>query len=249
MARGPTVTPEVEALIATVYEKHPKWKAPRVRKEVEFILRERKAEYGTFPRGWPSLSKVQKTLATVRKNLRKPHPEERTWSVSTVSDDYPLPPEALPTVLRLWIRKRETQGYDLTIREAKWAARMYAIAADAPIEMLLLFVRLYAINERAYELTGRRLDTMHALDLFLFSTMTDQAIAPARVAEILGEREQEAYRDMEEAMTTDQEIMRRQRGRLRHGLRYRRVLYKCTPRIDARKGWRQIPTRMKGSRW
>ena len=240
MARGPTVTPEVEALIAIVYETHRKWKAPRVRSQVEFLLRERKAQYGTFPRGWPSLSKIQKTLATVRKNANSPHPEEKTWSVSTVNDDHPLPPEALPTVLRLWIYQRETGGGDLTIREVKWAARLYAIAADAPIEVLLLFVRLYGMNEKVYELTGNRLDTMHALDLFLFSAMTNQAIAPARVEKVLAEREQEAYRSMEEAMATDQRDMRKRAGKLPYRHRYRTVLHRFIPMFDETPRWRKV---------
>ena len=125
MPRRRTVTPQVEALIASVYEKHPKWKAPTVRNEVLSILRARDRN---CPEGWPSLSKVQKILATVRKNKEKPNPQDEPWSINTLQD-YPIPPEALPKVLESY-KARLAEGTPLTVREAKWIARLSAIKSS-----------------------------------------------------------------------------------------------------------------------
>ena len=190
MAKGPVVTPEVEALIASVYQKHRKWKAPTVRNEVESILRKKDR---TLPKGWPSLSKVQKVLATVRQNLASPSPEDEPWSISTLKDDSPIPPEALPTILRLWIFRRENFGHDLTIREAKWAGRLYAIGSNLPVDMFSFFTSVYTISERMYELAGKRFITAHALDLFLFFLMAHEEVTPERVKKVLEQRDLEIY--------------------------------------------------------
>lgn len=158
MPKGPIVTPAVEALIASVYQKHPKWKAPRVRNEVESILRK---DNRNSPKGWPSLSTVQKTLATIRKNLANPSPEDEPWSISTLND-YPIPPEALPKVLEEYrlhqVAKNEKPELDealsrgawkvFTIRQAKWVARLSASQCE-PITPFMI-----AHSELLHELAG-----------------------------------------------------------------------------------------------
>lgn len=177
MAKGPLITPQVEALIASVYEQHPKWKAPMVRNEVESILRKKNRN---SPKGWPSLSIIQKTLATVRKNLANPSPEDEPWSLSSLGE-FPIPPEALPKVVEEYKRHRLGEGtgedkvfplpeklkQDLlkkgvnldrfpktqfTIRDAKWVARLSATQCKVSDRLP------YAIaqSERLYELVGRR---------------------------------------------------------------------------------------------
>jgi hypothetical protein len=64
MAKGPIITNAVEAIIAAVYQKHPKWKAPEVRNEVSHLLRKDNPQ---IPSGWPSLSSVQKFVLNVWK--------------------------------------------------------------------------------------------------------------------------------------------------------------------------------------
>lgn len=151
MAKGPLVTPEVEALIASVYQRHSKWKAPVVRNEVSYILRKNNPK---LPPGWPSLSKVQKVLATIR-NPQPDVSQEKYWSMATL-DDYPIPPGAIAAVLKVWkFRKRKKQ--DLTIREAKWAARLSALETD--IGELSARAGSYAYIEWLYQLIDRPFDS------------------------------------------------------------------------------------------
>jgi len=119
MAKGPIVTPEVEVLIASVHDKHPKWKAPQIRNTVEGILRKKNPK---LPKGWPSLSKVQKILAQVKRHLEEPSREDMLWSLGTLNE-YPISPEVIPYVLDVW-KLRVARGETFTIREAKWVARL-----------------------------------------------------------------------------------------------------------------------------
>lgn len=117
--RGPTVPPDVEALIAAISKEHPKWKAPRIRNEVEFRLREKDR---STPRGWPSLSKVQKVLAVVRRKMRQTDPEDQAWTMAELRDGL-VTPGSLPAVLAVWKLQLEI-GEALSIRHAKWASRL-----------------------------------------------------------------------------------------------------------------------------
>ena len=162
MPKGPIVTPEVESLIASIYRKHPKWKAPRIRNEVESILHK---EDHSLPKGWPSLSKIQKLLATIRKNLDKDSPEDEPWSIFTL-DDYPIPPELLPRVLEEYMVRKSTlemptgngpvgellDDLDFSIRQAKWFVRLSAVK---PPELMPGIYICIANIERSFELVDK----------------------------------------------------------------------------------------------
>ena len=156
MAKGPIVTKEVEARIASVYQKHPKWKAPQVRSEVNFLLRKNNPE---LQYSWPSLSTVQKVLATVRRRMKElpVAPQDKPWSIATL-DQYPILPEALPTVLKVW-KSRIEKGEGFTIREAKWMARLSRLITD--IETLSAKTSQYARTELIYELIGQSFDSTY----------------------------------------------------------------------------------------
>ena len=182
MAKGPIVTPEIEARIAAVYQKHPKWKAPTVRNEVEHLLHTKNARY---PKGWPSLSTVQKVLAVVRKRADMPSPQDEPWSLSTL-DDYPIPPEALQRVLEEYKRCKEGGRFIdsdaftvspgdafpyLTIRQAKWVARLSKVECFGAVPYLI------AWRERLYEKIGKApdLDPYDKLLAGLLSESTDES--------------------------------------------------------------------------
>ena len=152
--RGPNVTDEIEALIAAVHQKHPKWKAPKVRDEVSSIICKNNPSLSFY---WPSLSIVQKVLATVRKKEKElpNNPQDKPWSTATL-DSYPIPPEALAVVLKLW-KSRIEKGDGLTIREAKWAARLSGLFED--IEKLHSVASRHARTELMYELIGHPFDS------------------------------------------------------------------------------------------
>jgi hypothetical protein len=175
MAKGPIVTPEIEAFIASIYQKHPKWKALEVRNEVSFLLRKSDPK---LPASWPSLSTVQKILATIRKSMKETpmYPEDKPWSMGTLNE-YPIPPDVLPSVLKVWksnddmVHKfgMDKLAFDptLTIRQAKWAGRLAHIIDD--IRVLANFAIFYATTERIYQYLGKPFDS-HILDYELMST-------------------------------------------------------------------------------
>lgn len=154
MAKGPIITHRVELLIASVYDKHPKWKAPEIRNEVSFHLHK---ENPKLPSGWPSLSTVQKLLAIARKTRKELpiDPQDKPWSTATL-DQYPIPPEALPAVLKV-LRYNIEKGKGVTIREAKWVSRLSAI--KQAINQLSTVASFFAETEQLDELIGRPFDS------------------------------------------------------------------------------------------
>jgi len=131
--RGPTVTPEVEDLIASIQLKHPKWNAPKVRYEAQCILR--RDDPSLSPQ-WPSLSKVQKILAKVRKNRDKSDPQDQPWNMAAL-DEFPIAPETIPLVLSIQKLMNDPANYkgsrgpsvryNLTIRQVKWIDRLRGV--------------------------------------------------------------------------------------------------------------------------
>ena len=149
MAKGPIVTPEIEILIRTVHKDHPRWKAPRVRNEVESILRQREPN---SPKGWPSLSKVQKVLATVRRKEEEGSEEDELWHIGTIRR-FPIPAEALRDVITFWII-RCGKGERFTIREAQWLARLYNPDWRWSYDEIDECITTYARSEEALEKLG-----------------------------------------------------------------------------------------------
>ncbi len=185
MAKGPIVTTKVEVLIASVYQKHPKWQAKDVHKEVSLILRKSNPK---LPPGWPGLSTVQKVLATVRKNMKETplDPQDKPWSMGTLNE-YPIPPDAIPSVLKVW-KFREEQTYkfnfegvevpeydrkSLTIRQAKWVGRLSHVTMPGETGYLstgylTMMATDYAETEQANELAGNPgTYNTHAADAFI----------------------------------------------------------------------------------
>lgn len=175
MAKGQIVTAEVENLVVEVYRAHHgKWKAPRVRDEVESELRNRAIkEHKSMPDdGFPSLSTVQKILAVERKPGSK---EDEPWDISTLSK-YPISPEALPIVLDVSMESAQP----LTIREAKWLGLLYKLlimvtsqqGQAASVSFFGGIARFYATTERIAELTGKK--SPSTMDKILWEFLTKQ---------------------------------------------------------------------------
>jgi hypothetical protein len=157
MAKAPLITDQVQALIAQVYQKHPKWKAPVVLGEVRVILRKSNPK---LPSGWPSLSTVQKVLAKVRK-APVDNPKDKPFCLGTLVE-YPIPPEALPMVMRVWARcNGEEDGFSwssgFSIRDALWVSRLSHLFKEP--EDILGAAVWYSVRERAYEAIGEGIDT------------------------------------------------------------------------------------------
>ena len=182
MAKGPLVTDEIEAFIASIYQKHPKWKGPAIRNEASYILHKNNPK---LPVGWPSLSSVQKVLATARKKANElpDTPLDKPWRM-TALDKYPEleiespTPEAISAMLGVWKFRREQavavagqwssdmQEQPFTIREAKWAARLSALFKD-DLQKLSDMASRYARLELIYQLIGRPFDSTTADNILL----------------------------------------------------------------------------------
>ncbi len=148
MAKGRIITSAVEQFIIKVYLRRPTWRAREIREEVNARLRENDP---SITPEWPSLSAVQKVLARIHKKEKElpQDPEDRPWSVSDLTQ-YPIPPETLPTVLRAWADALHWSA-PLTIREVRWAARLYYITKESSVfdvGLLATMARKYAFAEK-----------------------------------------------------------------------------------------------------
>lgn len=208
MAKGPEITDEVRMLIAQVHREHPKYTNKEIRNLVETTLRERNPD---LPKGWPSKFAIDRIMPGVRDRLKRskvePNPLDKPWTVYSMSiAEYSIPPEALPAMLRLWYFLQNRFHISLTIREAKWAARLYAAAEDT--ENLAFYVRLMAKVERYAEEAGLVNYMGGGSDnLQLYSTMTGHVITREEDMRILGitdkmlHQMKEAFKRVEDEFT------------------------------------------------
>jgi len=150
MAKGPLITDSVRRIIVKVYFKHPDWRAKEIQRKVNDTLREHNPRIN---RDWPGLSTVQKVLAAIHKNEKgmPPDPEDSPWHVTSLIK-YDLHPEALPTVLEVWLFRLEKKYRPLTIREAKWVARLYRVVSD--IRLLDISATQYALDEKVFKISN-----------------------------------------------------------------------------------------------
>ncbi|GEM_PF-2611440 len=185
MDRGPRVPDNVRLQIASTYlelrKKNPKIKAPAVREAVQCRLK--KVPYP----GWPGLSVVQKVITDIRKKDADPlfSRQDEPWCLACL-EDYPLSPDALKVVCEAWefnlneliylAAKSDSKelvaiygvllgnrgSTNLSIREAKWIARLYCIIKEDTTDVkqfgnpsrLYLTAELYARAERLHEILG-----------------------------------------------------------------------------------------------
>jgi hypothetical protein len=98
----------------------------------------------------PEIEVLERKISWFRNNVLD-GPQEQPWGTSTL-DQYPIPPESLLAVLRVWKSCIE-KGVNFTIREAKWVSRLYAIQQD--IEKLYFIATRHARVELMFEIMNR----------------------------------------------------------------------------------------------
>lgn len=160
----------------------------------------------------PKLSTLEKKISKYRSKYRKGvFDEDKPWSLASLRE-YPLiPPEALPTLLQLWIYMLDEEDLVMTIREAKWAARFYAAVnagaknVENPIYFLSLFARAYATSEMIAEMNKSTLDVGSAFDSTLWVLVTGKPITNELAEKIYRRIEPDVY-----IRTTDKEWARSQ---------------------------------------
>ena len=156
--RGPEITDEIREMVAKLHEQHPKWTNRRIRLEIQKIEQGRNKALARHWPNWPSTFSIDRIMAEVKKNkkLRESTPDARdsAWTIQSIGE-HPIPAEALPSVLEAWfhVQNLVPMGVPpLTIRQAQWAARLYATIKDT--KALLTYSVLMADYEKQAEIAG-----------------------------------------------------------------------------------------------
>ena len=150
------ITPQARALIAHRALEHPRLRRAPLAEKLQTELRERGFDVPQF--------EVLERMISWYRNHAADNPQEKPWSMATL-DHHPLPPCALPAVLRVW-KSRVEADHHFTIREAKWTARLSAVEPN--IEALSVLASCYTHEELMYELIDRPFDST-GLDRFLMA--------------------------------------------------------------------------------
>ena len=171
MPHGPIITDSVKNCIARVFLDHPDWTSYKVHSEVHARLL--KADSQVIP-DWPKLSTIQKVLAKLRAVKADMYPKlqwlDEPWDVTTMAKDE-IPPEALPTVLKMAVHFQQSLGRQMTIREVRWAARLSSVQ---DLSKLYEFILGYTQEEELTELTGIVDERRAVLDYELYRAITDK---------------------------------------------------------------------------
>lgn len=81
----------------------------------------------------PEVEVLERKISWFR-NHATDDPQDKFWNLSTL-EDFPIPADALPSVLKAWLHNQEERKAPLTIREAKWVARLYPFYDDTPLRV------------------------------------------------------------------------------------------------------------------
>ena len=157
--RGPNIPGNVRKLIARIYVEN----RDQSSKDVMIELHKQMKKEGRkdWPEGWPGLSAVQKELEKFRSRHKDVDDEDKPWSRIALSA-YPLPPETIPIVYRVWASSL-LKGKPLTIRQARWASCLSHIYIkkdtqgnidEKAIESLRTSAWAAAAHEKVLKLTG-----------------------------------------------------------------------------------------------
>jgi len=158
MAKSIHVKDDVRLLIADIHVRNPEWGPKKVHEELmQELDRTGHREKFCYPRNWPDVSTVGKELRTIKPEASKTAftGQDEKWSLGTL-DKYALSTDTIPAVLAAW-KLRTERGETLTIREAKWAARLSAVLKDT--ETLSSKASQYARAELLFALIGCPFDS------------------------------------------------------------------------------------------
>lgn len=128
----------------------------------------------------PSEETIERLISKARNHE---DPRDKPWSTASMAD-YPIPAEALPSILELWVWTRENLTSNLTIRQAQWAARFYTVTKD--VKTLYYLSKIQALSEVTHDISGTPFDSSPHFDLSIFSHMTGQSITLERQKKIIG---------------------------------------------------------------
>ena len=170
MPLGKMITYEVLQVISEVRHAHKDWKAKEIQDEVAREVQKRWP--GQYSRNWPGLRAIQQRIPVLKAIDKEIEKEglDRWWNLGTLRD-FPLPAEAIPHILRVqkWFGEELGNFEGVTIREAQWIARLYAIEKiSRDTELLWRTSRLYSEAEISAALTDTKFDSS-SLDMRLLN--------------------------------------------------------------------------------
>jgi hypothetical protein len=181
MSKAPKILPSVKAI---VYQAA----LDAVNKDRRLLATELQSRLKALGiKAIPAEETLQKMISWARNNSSDP--EDRPWSVSALAftgGDIPL--AALPLVMKVWA-KAVAKDTCLTIRQAKWIARLcfiYKGDTDISLTFLALKASEYANREKAIKLAEAYPDKLKDMrwlwfsDALLYSDMGDKDPAVAR---------------------------------------------------------------------
>ena len=144
--RPEKLTDNLKRWIARCKDRHPGWSAAIIHKKLaEAILIDRKARYpglsseelsNKVKASLPGLSRVQKYLTEIQHRLKGTDELDRPWHLGDLLK-YPLPSEAI--IYIMLVQKYAEEYPDrvfkqpqspVTIRQARWIARLYSMIGD-----------------------------------------------------------------------------------------------------------------------
>lgn len=157
--RGPNIPGSIRKLIARIYVENTGQSANQVMTELHKQMEKKGRQ--DWPPNWPGISAVQKELEKFRKNHKGVDDEDKPWGCIALAS-YPLPPDTLPVVYRVWASAL-LNGKPLTIRQAKWVSLLSHIYVgkyekcninDDVMEALRSTACQAAAQEKVLKLTG-----------------------------------------------------------------------------------------------
>ena len=183
MAKGPHLTTAMEDMLTQIFCDDRSITPAKARK----LLRKRMRDVGLdalFAPDFPGVSAVSKRLRKLRERYEQLSPVakclDRPWSIFTLGH-YPVPPEAIPVVLKEYGRLLSSQRIPpphITIRQAGWIGRLSATKSFERWPDLYMLVslaeellQLYAGPALSAEKILEELGTHHEFALI------DQALA------------------------------------------------------------------------
>jgi hypothetical protein len=167
--RHAILTPSIKVLIEQKLRLERR-KPPEEQAPIRLLAYEIQKELkGSKNRNIPKLSTLEKYISLSRSN---PSPLDEPWEIFSLKD-YPIPPEALPTILDMWVWMLHNLDIQITIREAQWVARLSGVYEHIPQAMFSYFVNVYATSELIAERDADIQSIGQFIDSVVWSYVTD----------------------------------------------------------------------------
>ncbi|MFC1934646.1 hypothetical protein ACFLXX_05840 [Chloroflexota bacterium] len=150
MSKGPKIKDWVRAYICE--------EALRNRDKPRDLVAQKIEDYLGDKEAVPSRDTLNKLISQTRNS---DEPEDNYWTLSALPE-YELQPEALSSVMQAWALSIK-QEKPLTIRQARWIARLYHLLNEQGLEFLVECAIEYALHEKIMKLTTKYPRTLQGM--------------------------------------------------------------------------------------